>query len=606
MSERIELLAPARNLECGMAAIDHGADAVYIGAMQFGARAAAGNSVEDIAQLCEYAHRFGAKVDVTLNTILYDDELPLVEKLIWELYNVGVDALIVQDMALLSMNLPPIALHASTQMDNRTPEKVLQLRNLGYEQVVLARELSLEQIREIHAQVPEIPLEAFVHGALCVSFSGQCYASQACFNRSANRGECAQFCRLSFDIEDADGTVVSSGRYPLSLRDMNRSQYLEQMMDAGVRSFKIEGRLKDVGYVKNVTAYYRQKIDAILNRRKEYVRASMGHETYTFQPDPQRSFNRGFTDYFLRGRTTDIASPQSPKSVGQSVGYVKELRRDCIIVSGTASFANGDGLCFYNANGALEGFRINRVEGNHLYPAKMPQIAPRTALFRNFDQRWERILSKPSATRKIFVDWLLEETSDGFALTLQREDGKTLCETFDQEHQLAKVDQKAGIEDILSRLGDTVYESRDIEIRFSSNWFIPRSILTKVRNQILAQPFTADDPVEKKPSPSVPTTERQKQGTLTYLGNVSNRLAKAYYAAQGYGPIQPAMEISDISVADALMFCKHCIRYSLGYCPRQQGVKSPYREPYYLVSKDGRRFRLDFDCKNCQMIVRNA
>ena len=605
MPERIELLAPARNLECGMAAIDHGADAVYIGATQFGARAAAGNSVEDIAKLCAYAHQFGAKVDVTVNTILYDNELQQVEELIWDLYRVGVDALIVQDMALLSMNLPPIALHASTQMDNRTPEKVRRLRELGYQQVVLARELSLDQIREIHTEVPDIPLEAFVHGALCVSFSGQCYASQACFNRSANRGECAQFCRLGFDIEDAEGTVVSSGRYPLSLKDMNRSQYLEQMMDAGVRSFKIEGRLKDVSYVKNVTAYYRQKIDAILARRPEYERASLGRVSYTFQPDPQRSFNRGFTDYFLRGRSADIASPQSPKSVGQSVGYVKDVRRDCIVVAGTASFANGDGLCFYNATGALEGFRINRVEGNHLYPAKMPHIAPRTPLYRNFDQQWERLLSKPSAVRKIGVEWVLEDVPEGFRLTMIREDGRSYGVTFEAEHQLAKTDQKAGMEDILSRLGDTIYQADRIALHLSDQWFIPRSILVKVRNQILAHLFD-EEQKQERPKSSITVAKRQQQGRLTYLANVSNRLAKSFYAAQGYDPIQPALEIADKGTADALMFCKHCIRYSMGYCPRHQGTKAPYREPYYLVSKDGRRFRLEFDCKNCQMIVRNA
>ena len=324
-----------------MAAVDHGADAVYIGAQRFGARAAAGNSVEDIASLCRYAHKFAVKVYVTVNTILYDEELDATEKLVWQLYEAGVDALIVQDLALLKMNLPPIPLHASTQMDNRTPEQVQWLAEMGYSQVVLARECSLEQIRLIHEKVPHTPLEAFVHGALCVSYSGRCQASQYCFSRSANRGQCAQFCRLPFSLVDADGTVLAKEKYLLSLRDMNRTASLEKMMDAGIRSFKIEGRLKDVSYVKNVTAWYRRSIDEILRRRPEYGRASLGTVELNFQPNPQRSFSRGFTEYFLHERTK-MASFHTPKSMGQDVGVVKEVRGGCIIVSSVASFANGD------------------------------------------------------------------------------------------------------------------------------------------------------------------------------------------------------------------------------------------------------------------------
>ena len=351
----IELLSPARNLECGIAAVDHGADAVYIGAARFGSRASAGNSVQDIARLCAYAHPFGVKVYVTVNTILYDEELQDTQELIWELYRAGADALIVQDMSLLRMDLPPIPLHASTQMDNRTPDKVRALRDLGYEQVVLARELSLSEIRAIHEAVPDVFLEAFVHGALCVSYSGRCYASEFCFGRSANRGECAQFCRLPFTLEDSNGEPVVEDKYLLSLRDMNRSRYLEEMMDAGVRSLKIEGRLKSVSYVKNITAYYRQRIDAILHRRPEYMRSSAGKEEFFFTPDPERSFSRGFTDYFLHGRTDDLASPDTPKSRGQLAGRVKEVRCGCVIVAGTTPFCNGDGLCFLDGQGKLQG-----------------------------------------------------------------------------------------------------------------------------------------------------------------------------------------------------------------------------------------------------------
>ncbi|MBQ5380774.1 MAG: U32 family peptidase, partial [Paraprevotella sp.] len=332
----IELLAPARNLECGMAAVDHGADAVYIGAAKYGARAAAGNSVEDIARLVAYAHTYHVKVYVTINTILKDEELSDTEKMVWELYRCGVDALIVQDMAMLRLHLPPIPLHASTQMDNRSADKVKFLQQNGFSQVVLARELSLQEIKDIHEQC-DIPLEVFVHGALCVSYSGQCYVSQHCFGRSANRGECAQFCRLKFDLQDSDGRVVERGKHLLSLKDMNRSEDLERLLDAGVSSLKIEGRLKDVAYVKNVTAYYRKRLDEIFVKRNEYRKASSGHVTLKFIPQLEKSFNRGFTRYFLDGRTADIFSFNTPKSLGEEVGIAKEIRGNYIVVSGVKS-----------------------------------------------------------------------------------------------------------------------------------------------------------------------------------------------------------------------------------------------------------------------------
>ena len=342
----IELLAPAKNLECGMEAINHGADAVYIGAPRFGARAAAGNSLEDIEALVRYAHLYRVRIYVTVNTILKDEELAETEKMIWDLYRIGVDALIVQDMGITRLNLPPIPLHASTQMDNRTPQKVKFLAEAGFRQVVLARELTLDEIAKIHAACPETPLEVFVHGALCVSYSGQCYVSQACFGRSANRGECAQFCRLSFDMVDADGKTIARGKHLLSLKDMNQSENLEALLDAGASSLKIEGRLKDVAYVKNVTAYYRQKLDAIFKRRKEYIRASSGTVRLAFRPQLDKSFSRGFTDYFLHGRTPDIFSFYTPKSLGEEMGVVKEVRGNYFTVAGVKPFSNGDGLCY--------------------------------------------------------------------------------------------------------------------------------------------------------------------------------------------------------------------------------------------------------------------
>ena len=403
----LELLAPAKNLACGMAAVDHGADAVYIGAPRFGARSAAGNSIEDIRQLCEYARRFGVKVYVTLNTILYDDELDEVSRLLLELQEAGVSAILVQDMSILKMvnhgSFPVI--HASTQTDNRSVEKVRWLRDLGFSRVVLARELSVEEIAEIHKAVPDIELEVFVHGALCVSYSGLCYASQHCFGRSANRGECAQFCRMKFSLVDAEGREVEHDRYLLSLKDMNQSDHLLELIEAGATSFKIEGRLKDVGYVKNVTAAYSERLNGIISRYPDkYCRGSQGTCQYSFTPDLRKTFNRGYTTYFLHGRQTNIASFDTPKAMGEFVGTVKELRVDSFNVAGVASFANGDGLCFLrpdpsspsNPSYELVGFRANRVQGNRIWPYRMPQgLRPGIRLYRNNDQEFERLLSIP-------------------------------------------------------------------------------------------------------------------------------------------------------------------------------------------------------------------
>lgn len=371
--KQLELLAPARNLECGKAAIDHGADAVYIGAERFGARAAAGNSIADITELCRYAHMFNAKVYVTINTIIYDHELDATVCLLQELEQSGVDAILVQDMALVGRT-GSMAMHASTQTDNRTVEKVRWLREIGFRRAVLARELSVNEISEIHQAVPDMELEVFVHGALCVSYSGLCYASQQCFNRSANRGECAQFCRLKFDLTDSNNKPIEEGRHLLSLKDMNQSSNICRLVEAGAVSFKIEGRLKDMAYVKNVTAAYSNILNDIVKGNPEkYRRASLGYCRYTFTPNLYKTFNRGFTTYFADGRNPDISSPDTPKAIGEFVGTVKELRGNSFTVAGISSFANGDGLCFINAERKLEGFRVNRAEGNRLFPLKMPQ-----------------------------------------------------------------------------------------------------------------------------------------------------------------------------------------------------------------------------------------
>ena len=600
---KIELLAPAKNLECGLEAINHGADAVYIGAPKFGARSAAGNSLDDIQTLVKHAHLYNARIYVTVNTILKEEELLETEKMIWELYGMGVDALIVQDMGITGLNLPPIPLHASTQTDNRTSDKVKFLANAGFRQVVLARELSLKEIDRIHRENPDVALEAFVHGALCVSYSGQCYVSEACFGRSANRGECAQFCRLSFNMVDADNQVMVSNKHLLSLKDMNQSNQLEALIDAGVSSFKIEGRLKDVSYVKNVTAAYRQKLDEILNRRPDLIKASSGTCYFDFKPQLDKSFSRGFTHYFVNGRDRDIASFDTPKSLGEEMGTVKEIRGNYLTVAGLKSFNNGDGVCYLDEKGTLQGFRINRVDGNKLFLQEMPEIKQRTVLYRNYDQEFEKILSRESAKRKIAVELLLEDHAFGFSITLTDEDRNLVTLALPRDKELARSPQTKNLEEQLAKLGNTPFEAIKVEVRFSDNWFIPVSALADLRRKAVDELLTLRS-INYKREVSVwkSTSHAYLQTELTYLGNVMNSKAHSFYAAHGVKNIAPAFEKQPVEDA-VLMFCKHCLRFSMGWCPVHQKGRSPYKEPYYLVSSDGKRFRLSFDCKNCQMKV---
>ncbi len=662
----IELLAPARDLATGIEAIRHGADAVYIGAPKFGARAAAGNSVEDIRQLVEYAHPFGVKVYVTLNTIIYDNELDEVQRLIGELADAGVDALIVQDLALqcimhnsqctiqnskLKIHNAQLRLHASTQMDNRTAEKVVWLRDLGFEQVVLARELTIDEIRDIHKQVPDVRLEVFVHGAICVSYNGQCYASQYCFGRSANRGECAQFCRMPFDLIEEQGAggkeqVLLKQKHLLSLRDMNRSNELEALLDAGASSLKIEGRLKDPAYVKNVVAYYRQQLDEIFSRRHEYKRSSLGHEVITFTPNPAKSFNRLFTNYFMHGRTPDMANIYTPKSMGEPIGFVEmkdalgdvrrrlrsEEEQEGLRIKDSLTYHpsplhNGDGLCFINEEGQLEGFRVNRVEDNIIYsitsngnPSPLT-LHPSSLLYRNHDQQFEQQLSKPTATRKVGISWLLKEVESGFLLRLTREDGAQVEQTFTYPHELARSPQTESITRQLSRLGDTPYEATNVDIQMSQNWFIPNSVLAEWRRKTLPNlPVKGWEKNEHQENAPLPSREGWGK-SISYLGNVANNVARQFYLDQGAKQVDWAMEVATPKMEDKgllIMTCRYCIRYELGMCKRMKYEEQSNRTAeglrlarprmkdegeLFLRLADGRRFRLHFDCKQCQMLV---
>lgn len=625
----IELLAPAKNVECGMAAITHGADAVYIGAAKFGARAAAGNSLEDIRGLVAFAHLYRVKVYVTLNTILRDSELLETEHLVWELYRIGVDALIVQDMGLLQLNLPPIPLHASTQADNRSAEKVGFLSRAGFRQIVLARELSLQEIARIHREVPEARLEVFVHGALCVSYSGQCYVSEACFHRSANRGECAQFCRMAFDMVDADGKVVARQKHLLSLKDLDQSDVLEEILDAGAVSLKIEGRLKDVSYVKNVTAFYRRRLDAIFRYRKEFVRSSSGKEHLSFEPQLDKTFSRGSTHYFLHGRNADIFSFDTPKSLGEEMGVVKEVGRNSFTVAGLKGFNNGDGLCFIDDTGNLCGFRLNRVEGNRLYPARMPAIRPRMKIYRNYSQSFENVMQNKTAERKIRVDLSLRTNAFGFTLAAVDEDGCRACLSFPYTKQQARTPQGENLKTQLGKLGNTPFEASNVDVADCSAYFIPSSVINAWRRQ-LVELLTSTRRIGYRQSTAriVPTRHNYPQDKLTYLGNVMNRQARLFYASHGVRQVAPAYEAEPPEGSGvAVMFCRHCLRYSFGWCPfdraqdkpfdqaqdkpfdraqdrphRQHG-RSPFREPFYLVTGSNRRFRLEFDCGRCLMRV---
>ena len=603
-TSKIELLAPAKDYQCGVEAIRHGADAVYVGAPKFGARAAVGNTLQDIENLCAFAHIYGARIYVALNTLLKDDELSEALAMVWDLYRVGVDALIVQDMALRQMPLPPIPLHASTQMDNRTAEKVRFLEDVGFSQVVLARELSLEEIRTIGEQT-SVPLEVFVHGALCVGVSGQCYLSEAVSNRSANRGTCAQYCRLPYTLEDAEGTVIRRDKHLLSLRDMNRSEHIEELMDAGTRSFKIEGRLKDVSYVKNITAYYRQKIDEVLRRRPEYARASVGRSTCTFTPATEKSFNRGFTPFFLKGRNAEITAFDTPKSIGEPVGTVKSIQRNSFTVAGIKPLQNGDGLAFFNDRGALEGFRANRVEeNNRVFPMEMPTLKPKTKLYRNFDQAFETLMAKPTAERKIDVSIAFWDTPSGFALSMEAADGTRIMLHEAFEKSLARKDQTDNIHTQLKKLGNTPYEAKDCTLELTASWFVPSSLLAEMRRKA-AEMLTRCRMIHhrrelvRQKSSSIPYIEKR----LTYLGNVSNSQAEAFYRQHGVEQIRPAYELLH-EKGVPLMFSKHCLRFSIGECPTRQRNKAKpiHKTPFFLVHKD-LRLRLEFDCKNCMMQV---
>lgn len=624
----IELLAPAKNLECGIAAINHGADAVYIGAKAYGARQAAGNDINDIAQLACYAHRFGAKVYVTVNTIVYEQEIKEVKQLLEDIIKANVDAILVQDMAVVklmhdickdqrfnSTRMPQ--LHASTQTDNRCSNKVKWLKEIGFSRVVLARELTLDEIKRIHTDNPDVELEVFVHGALCVSYSGACYASQHFFNRSANRGECAQFCRLPFDLKDSTGETIIHNRHLLSLKDMKQIDRIGDIVESGVSSLKIEGRLKDSAYVKNIVAAYSNKLNEFISQHPDkYRRSSYGHTTLSFAPNIDKTFNRGFTNYFLDGRSDDISSIETPKAIGEYVGYIKEIRKNSFNVAGTAIFANGDGLCFFDEGRRLVGFRVNRVENNRLFPLKMPyNLKPGTALYRNNDIAFERIMSGNTAERKIDIKFTLSKDGSNIILTAKDETERTASVSVEDTFEKAQKPQGENICRQLGKLGNTPFKMASMVASDGiENLFIPSSYIAHLKRDVIKAIENQEIHTENKTAvdKSTPSHSRGKEpieAASINVANVANHVAENFYKKHNVINAKEAYETShaknhySAKESMPLMTCRYCIRYALGYCIKHNGKKPSWKEPLYLQTTDGKNVRLGFNCKKCQMEI---
>lgn len=607
----LELLSPAKNADFGIEAINHGADAVYIGGPAYGARAKAPNSVEDIAKLVKHAHRFNAEVFVTLNTIFHDNELEGARAIVYQLYDAGVDALIVQDMGLIEMDLPPIQLHASTQTDIRTIEKARFLDQVGFSQIVLARELDLKTIQQI-SDVTTCNLEFFVHGALCVAFSGQCFISHAHTGRSANRGECSQECRLPYRLEDSQGRVIGNDKHYLSMKDNDQSVNLRALIGAGISSFKIEGRYKDLPYVKNATAHYRQLLDEILIDMPEYAKTSTGLTTFSFRPQPEKTFNRSATDYFVNGRKADIGAFDTPKFSGEEVGKVTKVMKDHFEVDSQIDLHNGDGLCFFDVHKELVGMRINTAEGKRLTPNEMPEDMRRgMTIYRNRDHAFMRLLEKDSAIRKIPVDMQLYETPEGFELSVTDSDGLGVTVFCRIEKQSAQQVEKAeeSLRENLAKLGGTDFVAKTISLNLSQPWFVPASTINGLRRNAIEQLAQVRTESYKRPEKRLPVNPPAiyPEDTLSYLANVYNKKARVFYEKHGVKMIAAAYEANQELDEVPLMITKHCLRFSHGMCPKEAkgviGVQGTVTaEPMTLINGND-KFTLKFDCRPCEMHV---
>ncbi|MDT9000775.1 U32 family peptidase [Paucibacter sp. APW11] len=634
----LELLAPARDADIGIEAVNHGADAVYIGGPGFGARDKAPNSIADIERLARHAHRFGARIFVTMNTILRDDELEAARQQAWQLYEAGADALIVQDMGLLELDLPPVQLHASTQTDIRTPEKARFLQDVGFSQMVLARELDLGQIQAIRAVVQDATLEFFIHGALCVAYSGQCFISHAHTGRSANRGNCSQECRLPYTVSDAQGRVIAHDKHVLSLKDNDQSANLELLADAGIRSFKIEGRYKDMATVKNVTAHYRQLIDGLLERRAKHYRASSsGHCRFSFTPEPEQGFNRGGTDYFVNGRQIDIGAFDTPKHAGMPLGTLGKITSSHFEIDtgdATRVINNGDALTWWDRQGELQGVPVNTATplGGTLWQVEpnlhglsegstvqaLKDLYRGLAISRNRDMAWERLLAKPSAERRLWVDLTLAQIQldgePGFELTLKDEDGHRGIARLAHPHEPARdaKQAEATLKEQLAKLGNTQFEARRVRLALRESCFLPASQLNALRREAVAALEEARQEAWQRLPRATPVEPpvAYPEDTLSYLANVYNSRAAAFYARHGVKVIDAAYESHEELGEVSLMITKHCVRWSLSLCPKQAkgvtGVQGTVRAEPLTLQHGDEQLTLRFDCKPCEMHVVGA
>ena len=600
----IELLAPAKDKKTAFAAIDCGADAVYIGSPKFGARVNASNSLDDIKDVVEYAHKFRVKVYVTINTIMSDDELREAVELIYQLYDIGVDALIVQDMGLLECKLPPIKLFASTQCHNSTLEKVKFLEKTGFSRVILARELSLDEIRKI-ADNTDVEIETFIHGALCVSYSGQCYMSYAIGGRSANRGECAQPCRKKYSLVDSDGVVVAKDKHLLCLRDLNFSSDIKDLIDAGVSSFKIEGRLKDEDYIKNVVSFYRKKIDDAIENT-EYERSSSGYSVLGFEPDVNKTFNRGYCEYFLHGRNKNIISFDSPKSRGEYTGKVKEVFEKYFLFDGS-ELNNADGICFFDERGELVGTSVNKAEGNKIFPQSMNGIRKGVEVFRNYNHKFSKMLESAKVERKIEASVCFVEKEQCYELSAVDEDGVRVVVEAGKNYDKAKNQELArnNIIKCLKKAGDSCFDIKEARVEVDVYPFIPLSELNELRRRLFAkleEERIAVYEVEKSGGIFIsPYFERE----LFYDVNIMNEKAKEFYEKRGGICREYAIEKTGNVSGKILMTTKHCLKFSLGLCSKE-GKKHRYREPFFLVDSHGKKYKLLFECKSCCMKIQNC
>lgn len=599
----IELLSPARTADSGRIAINYGADAVYIGAPLFSARAAAGNRVQDIEKLADYAHRYHARVYVALNTILFEEELVKAHSLIWDLYQAGADALIIQDMAVAEMDLPPVELHASTQANNFDVSKVRFLESAGFSRVVLARELTLSQIREMR-KATSIELECFVHGALCVSLSGRCYMSLAQGGRSGNRGVCAQPCRKLYDLVDARGKSIAQKKHLLSLKDLDLSDHLSELIWSGVNSLKIEGRLKDDNYVKNITAHYRKLLDSFLQDNPAYGKASSGNCYFDFEPDPSKTFSRGSSYYFLNGRTNDLVNFNTPKSAGEFIGTVIRSQGRMLELKTIESLNNNDGLCYFDADGNLAGLKVNVADGNRLTLAGEEKLSPGTKIFRNYDHKFSEMLKSSRTRRKIDIRLTVIESNQGLLVRGRDEDGVV----HEREYVVEKVPARNAVraEEILKeqmgRSGDSIFRVIETDVVWADPFFLPVSLINRVRREFLdefigirIQKRYAGKKIKHNPGAQFPVTQ------VDFTENISNSLSRQFYERHGVVSAAPALEVTEDYAGKRLMTMKHCLKYQLGYCRRYGGSDQvPWEEPLFLVDGD-RRFRLEFECTACRM-----